>query len=125
MLKKIIFLSSILISCSPSKSTFTGTDLYLNENPDCKIKGKSENWQAAYCLWINTTNDFNNTQVKHCYDLALRHQGIPQAPCDRNMYFKNEICKMMVAEQYFNYAGTVNDCLLSEDTVPKVVKEGL
>lgn len=125
MLRKIILLSLTFISCSSSQSTFTGRELYLNENPTCEIKGKPENWQAAYCLWINTTNDFNNTEVKHCYDLALRHQGIPQSPCERNKYFKNELCKMMVAQKYFNYSGTVNDCLVSEDTVPKVVKEGI
>lgn len=125
MQKICLFLALLLTSCSASKSTFMGKDLYLNENSNCEIKGNPSNWQAAYCMWLNTTNDFNNEEVKHCYDLTLRHKAIPQEPCARNKYFKNEICQMMLTEKYFNYSGTVSDCLLSEDTTPKVVKEGL
>lgn len=119
-----LFLLSILIltSCSSAKSS---SNLHLAENTECKVRGNSANWQAAYCMWINSTNDFDNTEVKRCYDLALRHKGIPQDECQRSVYFKTEICKILITEKYYNFNGNLDECLLSEDTTPKVVKEGL
>ncbi len=93
------------------------------ENPQCEVKGNAANWQAAYCMWMNRTNDSEADEVQNCYNSLTSREGIPRSLCERNQFFKREICKTLVVDRTFT--GSVSDCLRSDDSVPRVVREGL
>ena len=93
------------------------------ENYQCAVKGNTANWQAAYCMWLNKTNDFEADGVEDCFETLTEHEGIPKKLCERNEYFKREICKTLVMDRIFH--GSMTECLRSDDSVPRVVREGL
>ncbi len=93
------------------------------ENYQCAVKGNTANWQAAYCMWLNKTNDFEADGVEECFNTLTEHEGIPKRFCERNEYFKREICKTLVMDKIFT--GSLIECLRSDDSVPRVVREGL
>jgi len=98
-------------------------EMWKMENSNCSVKGNSANWQAAYCMWMNKTNDYGMDEVQRCYAALTEREGIPSRLCERNEYFKREICKTLVLDQ--TYKGSLSDCLASDDAVPRVVREGL
>lgn len=98
-------------------------EYWKTENPTCEIRGNSANWQAAYCLWMNSSKDFYNDDVQGCYKDLTEREGIPRSYCERNKYFKREICKTLALRNYFD--GSVDSCLKSDESVPLVVREGL
>jgi hypothetical protein len=100
-----------------------GDGEWKSENPTCQVRGNAANWQAAYCLWFNHTNDFEKDEVQDCYATLTEREGIPRTICDRNLYFKREICKTLALDKYFG--GSVENCIQSDDSVPVVVREGL
>ncbi len=106
---------------------FSGRDprvgLWKSENPQCEVKGNAANWQAAYCMWLNHTQDFEQEDVQDCYSMLVDREGIPKTNCERNLYFKREICKTLVIDNFFQ--GSLDACLRSDDSVPLVVREGI
>ncbi|MFN8390618.1 MAG: hypothetical protein U0136_10035 [Bdellovibrionota bacterium] len=100
-----------------------GSGIWQSENPQCQVRGNAANWQAAYCMWLNRTNDFKEDIVQDCYSMLTERQGIPKTICERNLYFKREMCKTLALDDYFK--GSVEECIRSNDSVPLVVREGL
>lgn len=107
----------------PHDQPLLRAEMWKMENPNCAVKGNSANWQAAYCMWMNKTNEYDTDDVKACYDALTERQGIPRNLCERNQYFKKEICKTLVMDKTF--PGSLSDCLASDDSIPRVVREGL
>lgn len=126
-----LVLSLSLCSCAPEHEGPTPdreskrlslAKVWRTENSQCEIPGNAANWQGAYCLWLNKTTDFEKDEVKSCYETLTAHQGIPKSICERNQYFKREICKTLVLDRYFK---TLEQCMSSDDSVPVAVREGL
>ena len=103
--------------------TLLRSEMWKLENTQCAVKGNAANWQAAYCLWMNKTNDFEKEGVQECFDTLTEREGIPTKLCDRNEFFKREICRSLMMEKLF--IGTFTECLASDGSVPRVVREGL
>ena len=101
----------------------------LLENPTCEVPGNPANWLAAYCMWLNGTSQFDRDSeikddpVKQCIRTVDRHAAVPRKLCDRNKYFKQEICTRLAENGI--YTGTVQSCIASRGTIPRVVREGL
>ena len=100
-----------------------GSSAWKMENASCKIKGNTANWQAAYCMWMHQSEGFESSPVQECYKMISSRPGIPSTACERNHYFKREICKSLAVDGYFHRS--VDQCLASDDAVPLVVKLGL
>ncbi|MBP9838192.1 MAG: hypothetical protein KBC84_05710 [Proteobacteria bacterium] len=128
-----LFLSLALLftlSCSNNKSSLESdinarerSEIWKTENPNCQVRGNTANWQTAYCMWLNQTNEAKDELVEQCYKMLTAHKAIPEELCARNLFFKTEICKTLVLDQYFD--NSLEDCIKSDDSIPKVVKEGL
>ena len=123
---------SLLTGCSDGSGEITPdreskrlslAKVWKTENSHCEVQGNPANWQGAFCMWLNKTTDFKADEVQNCYQLASKRQGIPTQTCDRNRYFKREICKTLVIDHIF--IGSLDDCLRSDDAVPVAVREGL
>lgn len=128
----ILLIISTTISCASNQSGLgyderdldhAGSDIWKMENAGCQIKGNTANWQAAYCMWLNQSEDFESAPVQDCVKMIAKRPGIPTKACDRNHYFKREICKSLAVDGYFHRS--VDQCLVSDDAVPLVVKLGL
>lgn len=130
---RIFFVSIVILgslACAESYDTrpsredsLIRSEMWKLDNASCQVKGNSANWQAAYCMWMNKTNDFSLDEVQACYKTLSQRQGIPQDLCSRNEFFKKEICKTLVLDHIF--PGSLGECLASDDSVPRVVREGL
>ena len=107
----------------PHDQPLLRAEMWKMENSNCSVKGNSANWQAAYCMWMNKSNEFDTDEVKACYNALTEREGIPRALCERNQYFKKEICKTLVLDKTF--PGSLSDCVASDDSIPRVVREGL
>ncbi len=108
---------------SATGSSFGRADIWKTENATCDIKGNASNWQAAYCMWLHQAGEFDDSAVQECFSMLNSRPAIPQKICERNLYFKREICKSLAVDGYFHRS--VDECVASDYSVPKVVREGL
>lgn len=105
------------------RPSFGGAEIWKTENATCDIKGNSANWQAAYCMWLHQAEKFDTSEVQDCFSMLNTRPAVPQQPCERNLYFKREMCKSLAVDGYFHRS--VEECLASDKAVPVVVREGL
>ena len=132
----VLFFSILFTACSDAVDDFDvsrrsqnlsmrapGSDIWKTENPHCQVRGNTANWQASYCMYINHTKEFDDDLVQQCYKLATDREGIPRGFCERNLYFKREICRGLVLDHYFG--ASLDECMQSDESVPLVVREGL
>ncbi len=135
--KKIVLLIAAvtaLHACAPAmeggsvedeigRPSLGGAEIWKTENATCDVKGNTANWQAAYCMWLNQAESFDQSEVQDCFKMLDGRRGVPQTSCDRNLYFKREICKSLAVDGYFHRS--VDECVTSDASVPVVVREGL
>lgn len=132
-LKLPLFFSLLAIAGCSESSSSPGPDreskrlsiakVWKTENSQCAVQGNPANWQGAYCMWLSKTNDFQQDEVQSCYKMLTGRAGIPKTVCERNAYFKREICKTLVVDSYGS--NSLEECMRSDDYVPVAVREGL
>ena len=69
-----LFLSLALLftlSCSNNKSSLESdinarerSEIWKTENPNSQVRGNTANWQTAYCMRLNQTNEAKDELVE-------------------------------------------------------------
>lgn len=126
----------VLAACSDTAGSpptmeqqITGGKNVLLENPTCEVPGNPANWVAAFCMWMNRVGEYNRDSdleddpVKLCIRDLDKRPGVPKELCERNKYFKQQLCESLALEGKFK--GSIRECLASRGTIPRVVREGL
>ena len=121
------------LGCGPERPSMAdeidASPYRMRENPTCEIPGNPSNWLAAYCMWMNNVaqfdqdSDIEDDPVKLCIKDVERHPSVPNSLCERNKYFKQQICETLTMNGVFH--GNVAQCVASRGTIPRVVREGL
>lgn len=112
---------ALLAGCAAMDPSLPSTE-WKRENSGCEVPGNTQAWATSYCLWLSKTMDVEAPEIRNCQRTIEEHRSIPAGTCERNYYFKRELCKTLVLDGMF--AGSLSRCLKSEQSVPLFVKEG-
>jgi hypothetical protein len=102
----------------------SNSNLDGNINADCSVPGALIHWQAAYCMWLKETDDFEQEFVQKCFRdrLDTDDKDLVSTDCEKKKYYRKKLCEMIVGQSYFQ--GSVYDCIKSKETIPRIVREG-
>lgn len=65
------------------------------ENCRCAVPGITLRWKAAYCMYLNETDDLENAGVERCLARADSRSIAKLGPCDQNAHWKKMLCGAM------------------------------
>ncbi len=77
-------------------------------------------WKAAYCMALNETDDLENEGVSRCLYAADPPRLKKSTACDRNAYWKTELCRLA----HPNDSTAVSACVADEKTTPQFIERG-
>ena len=92
------------------------------KDQSCSLSGDPIQWQAAYCMYREGTDDFAAPAVTGCIDTETRAQHGKELHCSESIHYKLEICKMLIKEG--SYKKDSNACLQDKAILPFNVKNG-
>ena len=96
---------------------------YRSDKTDCPVPGQLIHWQAAYCMWLNGTDDFLEASVQKCFDERYAEDENTQLTvCEKKIFYRRKLCELLIREGFFR--GSVFDCMKSKETIPRPVREG-
>ena len=90
----------------------------LEENCGCEVPGITVRWQAAYCMALEQTDDFEQAGVQRCLSRAEPAAIRKAAACQKNAYWKREICRATRGST------ALDDCVRDPLFVPRIVARG-
>jgi hypothetical protein len=91
------------------------------ENCGCAVPGITIRWRAAYCMSLNETDDFEQEGVQSCLARPEPERLSKLNPCDRNAYWKEEICRAM----HPGDEDAVRACAKDPKVMPRIVERGV
>ena len=90
------------------------------ENCGCAVPGITVRWHAAYCMFLNATDDYENGGVTECLDRPVPNALREMTACDQNRYWKEQICRAREKED----EKVVRACVDDPEMMPRIVKFG-
>lgn len=102
-----------------STKTIKAAVCEYEENCECAAPGITLRWKAAYCMWLNETDDFENEGVHKCTFKSDPEHLKKAPPCKQNLYWKKMLCR-----QFYKNANERRSCIEDRKMVPDFVKNG-
>ncbi len=77
-------------------------------------------WVVDYCMYLNSTDDFQNESVQICFEAenALELENT----CENKKEYKRKICKFLCDNGYFD--GGLEKCINDDSFITSTVKNG-
>jgi hypothetical protein len=95
------------------------------ENCQCAVPGITIRWKAAYCMFLNETDDLEHEGVGACLARPDPKSLAKADPCARNAHWKRELC---AARQKFaaelDAPAAIQACVEDPTMIPPVVRFG-
>ncbi len=110
---------SIMLSVAFLIAACGTTSAHASEKK-CAIGGEAIHWQADYCMYKASTDDFLNEDVQACMDAEYKTQ--PTSACAAKTRYKKLICKMVAETEPYN--GSAAKCFRDKDFSGPTVRNG-
>jgi hypothetical protein len=97
------------------------------ENCDCAVPGITVRWKAAYCMFVNETDDLENQGVSSCLAQPDPASVTSLDACAQNAHWKEQWCaarhKPPKGEDE-DAEAAVRACVEDPEMIPALVKSG-
>jgi len=90
------------------------------ENCHCAVPGITVRWKAAYCMYLNATDDLEQMGVQQCLARVEPRAVAPLGPCDKNAHWKKRLCGAL----YKGKKTRIHNCIQDGAMVPRFVERG-
>lgn len=89
------------------------------ENCECAAPGITLRWKAAYCMYLEETDDLENEGVRRCLDKPDPDAVKKLQGCEQNAHWKTLICRVL-----YKTKKEARQCVGDKTFVPRFVQSG-
>jgi hypothetical protein len=90
------------------------------ENCACAVPGITLRWKASYCMYLNETDDLEQTGVQQCLARVEPRSLASLGPCDKNAHWKKALCRAL----HKGKEKRIHNCIQDKAMVPLFVEKG-
>jgi hypothetical protein len=108
-----------LTYCAESKVPVPSPCKY-QQNCQCTVPGITIRWKAAYCMYLNETDDLENAGVQLCLARAEPDSVEKLGACEQNAHWKKMICGV----RHEDKKRQVQKCVQDRRMIPRFVEVG-
>lgn len=116
---------TIVSQQSPAPVPAPGKVCEYEENCECAVPGVTVRWKAAYCMFLNETDDLELQGVSACLSRPDPKALATAGPCARNAHWKRKLCgaRHKVAGER-DAPAAIRACVEDPTMIPPVVRFG-
>lgn len=103
-----------------SEIGFAAPPCKYEENCHCAVPGITIRWKAAYCMYLNETDDLEQGGVQECLARAEPRSLARLGPCGKNAYWKRRLCTAL----HKGKKKSTESCVQDRTMVPRLVENG-
>jgi hypothetical protein len=90
------------------------------ENCHCAVPGITVRWEAAYCMYLNETDDLEQGGVQECLARVEPRSLARAGSCAKNAHWKRKLC----AALHKGKKKSTESCVQDRAMVPRFVEHG-
>jgi hypothetical protein len=103
-----------------SEIGFAAEPCKYEENCHCAVPGITIRWEAAYCMYLNETDDLEQAGVQKCLARSESRSLARLGPCGKNAYWKRKLCTAL----HKGKKKSTESCVQDRKMVPRFVENG-